>query len=1166
MDYQTFIDSFTSSIDNDEDLSKIDKFTYLKGALKGKAKNAIEGLSTTAENYDEAISLLKTRFGDKKFLISTFFKAILDLNPVKDCSDISKLRDLYDAIEINVRNLKTLGITSESFAPVIIPTILSKIPEAICHEVMKINRDSDWDFHAVVEKFQNEVVSREQCKLMSRNPTAPKKPEQGGRNTRYRERSVDNDFSTGSSLISTNQGGKNWKAPTCVYCGQNHKALQCERVTETTKRREILQRDKRCFNCLRKNCRVSDCKSPFKCQTCHQKHHTSIHSDENENSSGKNEITQSNIGATRGNLVLLKTAIAGVTRDATSPSPVKIRVILDDCSQRSYITRKLSDKLQLRTVEKKNTIVNGICASSTAVKSDIVVFYLHLKSGKKMEVTAGVLDTICAPISQPSVHHVAKTYPHLADITFADYHDGNDIEVQILIGGDFYYELVSTKHRKGPPGTPTAVFTELGWMIGGPAECHERVHTNLASVCLVTAESHETVAVNSEMLVNLEEKSDSTRNCSEHVESSFQNTEENTNLVQIPENLVQNPRNLTQNLEKFPKSGSSSGNLDDLLKKFWDLETIGIKDDETPHYDEFLKNIQFDPSTHKYEVQLPWKPNHGTLSDNYQTALRRLMSLRASLRKRPDDLRRYHEIIIDQLSKNIIEPCPEHKIRGEATFHVAHHYLPHRDVKRDSETTNLRVVYDASSKPSKAENSLNDCLLKGPSLTPKLFDVIIRWRIHLVAFICDIQKAFLQINVAEKDRDVLRFLWFDDPFTENPKIVSYRFTRVVFGLNCSPFLLNGTLRHHLMKYSESHKAEIEKILRCLYVDDFTGGSNTSTDGYQLYQLLKRVLEAGGFPIHKFLTNDLDLHNMVADEQVMNKVKKVLGLLWDAGTDDIIIELQDAIDDCDIVTKRVIASAIMKIFDLLGLISPIIILAKCILQEAWQIKSNWDAPLPDRLQKRWREWQESLKNCPKLKVPRCYVTENVTEFSLFGFCDASTKAFAAVIYLCSVSNSGHVRSMIVASKTRVAPIRITTKTAKDEKPTVPKLELLSCCILSTLMNTVQNALQDDIEITSKSYWTDSTINLDRIRGIGNEYEPFEENRLKKIRGRSEISQWFYVPTDHNPADLPSRGCLPHELQNNELWILGPRFIRDRLADFLAFERESCRIGKRLLIQH
>ena len=1142
MDYQTFIDSFTSSIDNDDDLSKIDKFTYLKGALRGKAKNAIEGLRTTAENYDEAISLLKTRFGDKKFLISTFFKAILDLNPVTDCSDISKLRDLYDAIEINVRNLKTLGITSESFAPVIIPTILSKIPEAICHEVMKINRESDWDFHAVVEKFQNEVVSREQCKLMSRNSTGSRKPDNGGRINRQRERTGDNDLSTGSSLLSTSQGGKNQRAPTCVYCGQNHKAVDCDRVPEIAKRREILQRDKRCFNCLKKNCRVFECKSPFKCNTCQQKHHSSIHGDDK----GEGETTQTNIGTTRNNVVLLKTAIVDVTRSEKSANPVKVRVILDDCSQRTYITRKIREKLQLDTVDTKNSIVNGICASSTAVKSEVVTFYLHLKSRKKMKITARVLDTICAPITQPAIQDVVNTYPHLADITFADYHDGTEIEVQILIGGDFYYELVTANHRKGPPGTPTAVLTELGWMIGGPAECQERVHTNIASVCLTGAEDSEN-SENFEILFNLAEKLDNEGEIDGNFETSLKTGEKSEKLLTSPQNLI-------QIAEKSPKSASSSENLDTLVKRFWDLETIGIKDDETPHYDEFLNNIRFDSSTHKYEVQLPWKPNHKTLPENYQTALRRLMSLRASLLKRPDDLRRYHEIILDQLSKNIIEPCPVREIRGEATFHVAHHYLPHRDVKRDSETTDLRVVYDASSKPSKKENSLNDCLLKGPSLTPKLFDVIVRWRVHLVAFICDIQKAFLQINVAEKDRDVLRFLWFEDPFAENPELVSYRFTRVVFGLNCSPFLLNGTLRHHLMKNSESYKDEIEKILRCLYVDDFTGGSNTPKEAHALYQLLKRVLMDGGFPIHKFLTNNPELLKLVTEDQNLKTVKKVLGLLWDAVADEIIIDLEDAIDDSDIITKRIIASVIMKIFDPLGLIAPIIILAKCILQEAWQTKSNWDAPLPEALQRRWREWQESLKNCSKFRVPRCYVTENVAEFSLFGFCDASTKAFAAVIYLRSVSTSGHVRSMIVASKTRVAPIRITTKTVKDENPTVPKLELLSCLILSSLMNTVLNALQNDIKIKSRSYWTDSTINLDRIRGIGNEYEPFEENRLKKIRGRSEISQWFYVPTDHNPADIPSRGSLSHELQDNELWFSGPKFMLDLNSDFLAFEKE------------
>ena len=110
-----------------------------------------------------------------------------------------------------------------------------------------------------------------------------------------------------------------------------------------------------------------------------------------------------------------------------------------------------------------------------------------------------------------------------------------------------------------------------------------------------------------------------------------------------------------------------------------------------------------------------------------------------------------------------------------------------------SETTKLRIVYDASARESKHELSLNDCLYKGPSLTPHLFDVLLRFRLHLVAFICDIQKAFLRIKVSESDRDLLRFLWFDDPFKSDPTPVVYRFAYVLFGLNCSPFLLNMTL-------------------------------------------------------------------------------------------------------------------------------------------------------------------------------------------------------------------------------------------------------------------------------------------------------------------------------------------------------------------------------------
>ena len=189
-----------------------------------------------------------------------------------------------------------------------------------------------------------------------------------------------------------------------------------------------------------------------------------------------------------------------------------------------------------------------------------------------------------------------------------------------------------------------------------------------------------------------------------------------------------------------------------------------------------------------------------------------------------------------------------------------------------------------------------------------------------------------------------------------------------------------------------------------------------------------------------------------------------------------------------------------------------------------------------------------------KIQRCYVSETIVDYQLFGFCDASMKAFAAVVYLRTVSASGNIRSMIVASKTRVAPVRIKTKTIKNEDPTVPKLELLSCGILTTLMNTVENALDNDINISAKLYWTDSTINLDRIRGVGNEYKPFEENQLKKIRSRSDVRCWYYIPTNINPADIPSRGCLSSKLQGYEPWIYGPEIVCIADADYYVYERE------------
>ena len=132
------------------------------------------------------------------------------------------------------------------------------------------------------------------------------------------------------------------------------------------------------------------------------------------------------------------------------------------------------------------------------------------------------------------------------------------------------------------------------------------------------------------------------------------------------------------------------------------------------------------------------------------------------LKREPEVLEEYDSIIKDQLRSGVIERVA--KLEGACKVH----YLPHQAViRKDPETTKLRIVYDASAKEGKNGISLNDCLHTGPSLNPLLFGILVRFRENRVALVGDIEKAFLNISVDESDRDCLRFLWVDDVSDSN---------------------------------------------------------------------------------------------------------------------------------------------------------------------------------------------------------------------------------------------------------------------------------------------------------------------------------------------------------------------------------------------------------------
>ncbi|XP_068671125.1 uncharacterized protein [Montipora foliosa] len=127
-------------------------------------------------------------------------------------------------------------------------------------------------------------------------------------------------------------------------------------------------------------------------------------------------------------------------------------------------------------------------------------------------------------------------------------------------------------------------------------------------------------------------------------------------------------------------------------------------------------------------------------------------------------------------------------------------YIPHKAVIRETaETTKMLIVYDASARATPESPSLNECLYPGPPLQNKLWDILVKQRAYPIAVTADIHKAFLQIRIRECERDALRFHWRK---SEHGKLEILRFTRALFALATSPFLLGGVIEAHLDAWEE----------------------------------------------------------------------------------------------------------------------------------------------------------------------------------------------------------------------------------------------------------------------------------------------------------------------------------------------------------------------------
>ncbi|XP_064469867.1 uncharacterized protein LOC135384599 [Ornithodoros turicata] len=238
------------------------------------------------------------------------------------------------------------------------------------------------------------------------------------------------------------------------------------------------------------------------------------------------------------------------------------------------------------------------------------------------------------------------------------------------------------------------------------------------------------------------------------------------------------------------------------------------------------------------------------------------------------------------------------------------------------------------------------------------------------------------------------------------------------------------------------------------------------------------MSTAGMRLRKWTSNVKDVQEFMTEEAEgeihaqtsSTPPQKVLGVAWNPGKDEFLFDIESLLDflHSQRDNKRFVLQAVARIFDPFGFLTPMTTTVKILFQELWRLGIEWDERIPEDLYKGWDKWCSQLPDIRHVSVPRKFgedVRLACVKKSLHTFCDASPKAYGAVIYLICSKPGEEPRCSLVISRARVASLK---------KLSLPRLELMATLIGAQLAHFVKEAT--DLQGIESYYWTDWTVAL------------------------------------------------------------------------------------------
>jgi len=1090
-----FRDSFKSLVHEDSYVDNIHKFQLLSQSLTGSALSVIKSIPLSAANYNVAWAALTDRFENKRLLATAHLDKLFAFKPIAQES-VPALTTFLNIFKENVCTLKLLGV--EDLAGFMLFFLGSRVLDPKTRQLFEadICQSTIPDFDTLISFVQKRLKILENIQGVAKTenrsnkfqkPIASKLALTAASNPIHKNKSL----SSSSSKLN--------KPKHCTICNRGeHFLYHCPefKTYSVSQRREYVKENKLCFSCMSSTHMVDTCRSKYLCGKCQQRHHSLLHYQSvsepsttinqehapiNGEEGGSANTKFSGMSAS-GSTVLLGTAVVRVL-DARG-NYHSVRVLLDSGSQISAITTDCVARIGLSRRKCESEIVGLSQSPVTQVRGSTSCSFIphHTPSPKFNCHELIILPKLTSILpSTPLPPAVRTRYQHLI---LADPQFDTPSQIDMLLGGDLYPFLIRSESMvKHTVGFPSALDSHLGWIIMGLVNPLGKASTPRISLLL-----------------------------------------------------------------------TSSPSIDSLLHRFWSIEEPVAP--AVPTTEDELCERWFTKSTSRdadgrFCVALPFRHHVFTNDDGTQIstsksgislsscqlgesrslALKRLLNLELRLQKDKQLYESYRSFMNDYLSLGHMKVATR-----PGKYYIPHHAV----VKRDGDTSKLRVVFDASAKSSSGV-SLNDTLCVGPKLQNDLSELLLTCRLYKYIFVADIVKMYRQIKVREEDCVFQHILWRNSPEQE---IQEYELSTVTYGLSSAPFLAIRVL-HALDACTVPLFSAAKGVLtNHTYVDDIVVGRNTEAELSQVQDHTIGLLRSAGCSLKKWCSNSSKILDRIPPEDRANCPSfepkdepslKVLGLHWNPAID--VFGYHTHVEDTP-NTKRGVLSAIARLFDPIGALGPMLLWAKSFMQQLWQTQLEWDTPLPPHLQAAWRHFLSELPSLSNIEIARHIDTRGFQDVQLLGFADASQKGYAATVYLRVVDMTDKVSISLVTCKTKVAPLK---GNEKDESLTIPRLELCAALLLAQLLHRLYLKISFVVPVAHVRAWTDSSVVLSWLTTDQKFFKVFVTNRVAKIHSLLPDFTWSHVPTMDNPADPSSRGLLPDDLVACSLHWKGPPFL-------------------------